>query len=71
MNARLGKKDARFDKKGVRCFVYNDVTNENGKRQLDFMQECRTEALNTGYRKRKNYGHIHYRVARNHRLITS
>ena len=32
MNIRLGKKDARFGKKDTRCSLYNDVTNENGKR---------------------------------------
>ena len=46
MNARFGKKDAR-------CSAYNNVTNENGKRQLDYMQECRLQALNTRYRKRE------------------
>ena len=47
MNARLGKKDARCGKKDTRCSVYNDVTNENGKRLLDYMQECRLKSLNT------------------------
>ena len=47
MNARLGKKDARCDKKDARCSVYNDVTNENGKRLLDYMLECRLQSLNT------------------------
>ena len=53
MNARFGKKDARFGKKDARCPAYNNVTNENGKRQLDYMQECRLQALNTRYRKRE------------------
>ena len=47
MNARLGKNDARCDKKDARCSIYNDVTNDNGKRLLDYMQECRLKSLNT------------------------
>ena len=47
MKARLGKKDARCGKKDDRCSVYNDVTNENRKRLLDCMQECRLQSLNT------------------------
>ena len=47
MNARLGKKDARCDKKDARCSVYNGATNENGKRLLDYILECRLQSLNT------------------------
>ena len=47
MNASLGKKDARCGKKDARCSVYNDVTNENGKRLLNYMLECRSQSLNT------------------------
>ena len=46
MNARLGKKDASCGKKDARCSVYNDVTNENGKRLLDCMLVCRFQSLN-------------------------
>ena len=53
MTARLGKKDARFGKKDAGCSAYNNVTNENGKRLLDYIQECRLQALNTRCRKRK------------------
>ena len=42
-----------FTKKNARCFVYNDVKNENGKRLLEYMQECRMQTLNTRFRKRK------------------
>ena len=47
MNARPGKKDARCGKMDARYSVYNDVANENGKRLLDYMQECRLQSLNT------------------------
>ena len=46
MNARIGKSDAKGS-------VYNVGTNENGRRLLDYMQECGLKALNNIYRKRK------------------
>ena len=47
MNARPGKKDARCGKMDARYSVYYNVSNENGKRLLDYMQECRLQSLNT------------------------
>ena len=46
MNARIGKSDAKAS-------VYNAVTNENGRRLLDYIQECGLNGLNTIYRKCK------------------
>ena len=71
MNARLNKNDARFCKKDARCSVYNDVTNENGKKSIGLLAGMQIASiLDTGNVK-EYYGHIHYQVARNHRLITS
>ena len=58
MNARIGKRDAIGS-------VYNDTTNENGQRLLDYMQDCRLQALNTRYIKCKGklWTHTHYHVA--------
>ena len=62
MNARIGKSDAKAS-------VYNAVTNENGRRLLDYMQECGLRALNTTYRKHKeNFGHTSHRKVQNHKL---
>ena len=46
MNARIGKSDAEAS-------VYNAVTNESGRRLLDYIQECGLNGLNTIYRKCK------------------
>ena len=44
-NSKIGTRDATGS-------VFNDSTNENGQRLLDYLQECRLIALNTKFRKR-------------------
>ena len=46
MIARIGERDAIGS-------VYNYKINENGQRLLDYIQDCRMQALNTRYIKRK------------------
>ena len=57
MNARLNKNDARFCKKDARCSVYNDVTNENGKKSIGLLAGLQIASiLDTGNVK-EYYGH--------------
>ena len=50
MNAKIGKRD-------VMGSVYNDTTNGNGQRLLDYMQDCRLKHENSQTNAKENSGH--------------